>query len=392
MDLSLNDDQRLLHDTARSFALSALEPKRIRTLEESENGFDHGVWKEMAEMGWSGAVFPEQYGGADAGFTELALVVEALGYGAIPSPIYSSVIEAGLLILDIGSPAQCETWLPRISAGDAILTTAVIERGGGLDSAQIRATSKPSGNGFVVNGIKLFVRDAGAADAIIVAARTGEQAEDIGLVMIPTRTAGVTCERLCLAGGEALWQVRLENVYVDSDAVLGDPGCGWPAVRRMHLRGAAFKSAELVGIGHRSLDLTLAYANTRQQFGGPIGRFQAVHHHCADMYRDAEVCRLLVWQAAAALAEDPDRVREVSIAKAKCSEAIPALTRMAHQIHGAIAYYRDYPLELFYHRAIAAQAAYGDARHHRNVLSALLRTNMDAFRGDDRHELPVHHV
>ena len=391
MDISFNEDQQLLHETALSFALSAMTPARIRELEETDAGFDAAVWKQMAEMGWAGAVFPEQYGGAGASPVELALIVEALGQGAIPSPIFSTVIEAGLLLLDAGSAAQRDSWLPRIAAGDAILTTAISESGGGLRPEEIKTRIIPSGNGFTLSGTKLFVRDAGTAEAIICAGRSGENPSDLTLVMVPRGISGLRLRRMRAAGGESLWEATFDNVALDADAIVGEPGDAWYHVARLHLRGAAFKSAELVGIGQASLDLTLSYAKTREQFGGPIGRFQGVHHHCAEMYRDLQVSRLLAWQASASLGEGLAGSREVSMAKAKCSEVMPALTRMAHQIHGAIAYYRDYPLELYYHRAIAAQSAYGDAGHHRRALSELLSNDLDGFRGEDRHELPVHY-
>lgn len=388
MDISLNDDQTMLHETALGFARDAMTPARIRELEGSEAGYDPAVWREMVAMGWAGAFFPERYGGADVGKVELGLVMEALGQTAVPSPMFSTVIEAGLLMLGAGSPGQCQEWLPRIASGGALLTTAIMEEGGGFRPQEIRTRLNRSGNGFTLDGSKLFVRDAGTADAMIVAAAGSA---GITLVLVRRDNPGVRLRRMQVAGGETLWQVTFEGAAVDGE-VIGEVGGGWPEVERMQSRGAAFKAAELVGIGQASLDLTLSYAKTREQFGGPIGRFQSVHHHCAGMYRDIEVCRMLVWQATAMLDEGPASSRESSIAKAKSSEAIPAVTRTAHQIHGALGYYRDYPLELFYHRAMAAQSAYGEAGHHRRVLSDLLRRDPDVFRGPDRHALPVHYV
>jgi len=391
MDITLDDDQTLLHETAVSFAQSALTPNRIRELETTADGFDPGVWREMAQMGWAGAPFPEAYGGAGIGPFELGLVVEALGQSALPSPLFSTVIEAGLLLLDAGSDAQKSEWLPRIAAGDAIVTTAISETGGGLAPQEICARIAPTGNGFRIDGAKLFVRDAGAAEAIICLARAGDNPHDLSLALVRTDAPGITRRRLQAAGGEALWEVRFENVSIDADAIVGQPGLGWPHVARLLLRGAAFKAAELVGIGKASLALTLDYAKTRIQFDKPIGSFQGVQHHCAEMFRDLEVSRLLTWQATGSLGDRLAGAREVAIAKLKCGRAIPALTRTAHQIHGAIAYYRDYPLELFYHRAIAAQAAYGDAAYHRRVLASMLTTDLPQFRGQGRHELPVHY-
>jgi len=392
MDITIDDDQMMLRDTALSFAQKALTPAAIRALEATEHRFDTKIWRQMAEMGWAGAAFPEEYGGSGTGLLELALIVEALGQAALPSPIFSTVVEAGLLLLDAGSPPQRQTYLPRIATGDAILTTAIAEPAGGLAPGGIRTRITPVGNGFTVNGTKLFVRDAGVAEAIICLGRSGEGESDLTLLMVPRDAPGLKLRRLQAAGGEALWEAIFDGVTVDADALVGEPGDAWPHVARLLLRGAALKSAELVGVGQASLDLTLNYAKTRVQFERPIGSFQAVHHHCAEMYRDLEVSRLLAWQAAASLGDGLAGDRETAMAKAKTSEAMTALTRTAHQIHGAIAFYRDYPLELYYHRAIAAQAAYGDAGHHRRALAHMLREDIGRFRGDSSHDLPVHYV
>ncbi len=385
MDITLDDDQTMLQETALKFAKSALTQAQIRKLEESETGFDEAVWQEMAQMGWVGAAFPEEYGGAGVGSTELGLIVEALGQSAIPSPLFSTVIEAGMLMLRAGSTTQKSEWLPAIAEGNAVLTTALLEPGGQIGSEHIQTTLARRGNGFELSGTKLFVRDAKRADQIICAARSGRSPDAITLVMVSPKESGVQLQRLRAAGGESLWEVKFDGVEISSDQIIGEIDGGWPHLQELILRGAAFKASELVGIGQASLDLTLDYAKTRIQFGKPIGSFQGVHHHCAEMYRDLVVCRLLAWQGNSTLG-----LREVAIAKAKTSAAVPGITRIAHQVHGAIAYYRDYPLELFYHRAIAAMAAYGDAAYHRRVLADLLKNNMNEFRGTERHELPIY--
>ncbi len=156
-------------------------------------------------------------------------------------------------------------------------------------------------------------------------------------------------------------------------------------VQALHQRGACLKAAELLGIGQAALELTLEYAKTRVQFGNPLGRFQAVQHHCANMYRNLEACRLLIYQAATRLSAGQSAEREVAMAKAKTSEAVPVITQLAHQIHGAVGYYRKYPLGLYHDRALAAQAAYGIAWQHRRRLAQLLRQDPRGFRGSVQH-------
>jgi hypothetical protein len=248
MDISLDQDQQMLLETAVSFAAGAMTPARIRELEETDDGFDMPVWKQIADMGWAGALFPEQYGGAEASPVEMALVIEALGQGAIPSPLFSTVIEAGLLLLDAGSEAQRGNWLPRISTGDAILTTAIMEATGGLKPAEIRARITPSGNGFTISGTKLFVRDARAADAIILAGRTGDGPTDLMLLMVPRGAPGLRLRRMRAAGGESLWEAVFANDAVDGDAAVGDPASAWSHISRLqHLAAPAARRGLQIG-------------------------------------------------------------------------------------------------------------------------------------------------
>jgi alkylation response protein AidB-like acyl-CoA dehydrogenase len=385
MDIILNPEQELLHKTALEFALQAHTAEEIQHLEGQEPGFDQNVWQHMVEMGWSGIVFPAAYGGADLTVFELALIVEACAQAALPSPLFATVIEAGILLIDTGSEAQRQTWLPRIIASDAVLTTAIFEPSGGFESSEITTRAEATPDGYRLNGTKLWVRDAAGADAMIVLARGATAQGDLALLLVPTSSPGVSCQRLVATGGERLYEVTFTDVAVPADAILGAQGNAWPAVRALYQRGACLKAAELVGIGQTALDLTLSYAKTRAQFGSPIGSFQAVQHHCATMYRDLIACRLLIYQAATRLSAGQEAERDVAMAKAKASEAIPRITGLAHQIHGAVGYYRNYPLGLHNDRAVAAQAAYGSARHHRRRLAQLLHRDSRTFRGSVQH-------
>jgi alkylation response protein AidB-like acyl-CoA dehydrogenase len=270
-----------------------------------------------------------------------------------------------------------------VASGATLLTVALMEHSGSLAPEAITLSLSNTGESLCIDGTKLFVRDAGVAQAILCVARSGPAPNDLSLILVPADAPGLRRTRMAAAGGEALWQVHFDKVQLPASALIGQRGAVWPYVQSMIQRSAAMKAAELTGIGQAALDLTVAYARDRIQFGRPIGSFQGVQHHCAEMARDLTVTRLLARQAAARIDSGRDAQREVSMAKAKASEAIPALTRTAHQIHGAVGYYRDYPLELSYHRAIAAAASYGTAADHRRALSRLLREDSLAFRGDN---------
>ncbi len=389
MDITLTKEADALRATALAFAQRALTHDQIRALEGTDRGFEPAVWRDMATMGWSGCVFPFELGGSGLGLFELALIVEACGQAALPSPLFATVVEAGMLLLESGVDRHRAEWVPRIATGDAILTTAVFEPGN-AEVETVETTAAPVPGGYRIDGAKTFVRDAGSARAIVTLARSAQSPDGLVFLLVPSNARGVRRQRLACSGGEALWEVTFSDVSLPATVLVTEPGQALAALDRLLARGACLKAAELVGIGQAALDLTVAYAKTRVQFDRPLGSFQAVQHHCATMYRDLRVSRLLMWEAAARLAAGQPAKREVAMAKAKASDAIPALTRTAHQIHGAIAYYRDYPLELHYTRAIAAAAAYGNATYHRRTLAQRLAHAPDTLRGDTHQGLAVH--
>ena len=385
MDLVASEEQRLLRDAALLFARERMGHERARALEQRAASGDHahdaGLVSELGSLGWSGAALPADHGGEGLGLLELALVIEACGTAPLPTTLFGSVVEAGLLIAAAGREQQRARWLPRIAAGEAVLAAALLEQEGEPRAGGFRTRAAPrAGGGYRLEGAKVLVRDAGAADALVVAARddSAGEAPGVTLLLVERGAPGLELRPQPAAAGEPLFSLQLDGVEVGEEAVLGAPGSGRPHVERLLARGAALKAAELVGIGQAALDLTLDYARERTQFGRPIGSFQAVHHHCADIYREVVACRLLAYRAAWSLdragGDLPAQAvrRAVAAAKAKASEAVPWVTRLAHQVHGGVGYYRDYPLEIFTRRAIAAAAAYGDARYHRRRLAGVL--------------------
>ena len=385
MDLVATEEQRLLRDAALLYASERMGHERARALEEraaaGEQMHDAELASELGSLGWLGGALPVAHGGEGLGLLELALLVEALGTAPLATTIFGSVVEAGLLLAGAGSEEQRARWLPAIATGQAVLAVALLEEGARLGEREIRAraAARPGG-GYRLEGAKALVRDAASADALIVAASVepGAPAPGVTLLLVERGAPGLEIEPQPPAAGEPLFSLRLDGVEVPEEAVVGEPGEGWPHLERLLARGAALKAAELVGIGQAALDLTLSHARERTQFGRPIGSFQAVHRHCADIYREVVESRLLAYRAAWSLDRsggDPsagDAGRAVAAAKAKASEAMPWATRLAHQVHGGVGFYRDYPLEIFTRRAVSAAAAYGDARYHRRRLAAAL--------------------
>lgn len=384
MDLVASEEQRLLRDAALLYASERMGHERARALEEraaaGEQTHDAELASELASLGWLGGALPVAHGGEGLGLLELALLVEALGTAPLATTIFGSVVEAGLLLAGAGSEEQRARWLPQVATGRAVLAVALLEEGARLGEREIRARARARPGGYRLEGAKALVRDAASADALIVAAslEPGAPSPGVTLLLVERGAPGLEIEPQPPAAGEPLFSLRLDGVEVPGEAVVGVPGEGWGHLERLLARGAALKAAELAGVGQAALDLTLSYAKERTQFGRPIGSFQAVHRHCADIYREVVGSRLLAYRAAWALDRSggdpsaPEAGRAVSAAKAKASEAMPWATRLAHQVHGGVGFYRDYPLEIFTRRAVSAAAAYGDARYHRRRLAAAL--------------------
>lgn len=384
---SAGDVHGMLREAAQRFVERECSREVVAKLEESGTGYSPDHWRRMAELGWLGLLQAEEYGGAGLGVTELGLVVDLLGGSALQSPLFPTAIEAATLIALAGSDEQKAHWLPQIADGAAILAVALQEPGDELALEDLRTRATATGAGFRLEGEKLFVPYVEAASQLVVVARTGDAADALGLFLVPPAAAGIQLTRLRTSNNDPLYAVRFEGVEVPASAVLGALNGGLPHLMAMLERAAALKCAELVGLGRRALELTLQFARDRVQFGQPIGKFQAVQHHCADMYRDLEQARILMAQALWRLDGGKSASREVSMAKIKASEAIPSVLRMAHQIHGGVGFYADYPLESLYRRSIAAQSAYGSATWHRRKLSQLLRDDPKRFRRDDAHPL-----
>lgn len=383
--------EALLRETAARFVARECPPEVVARLEEDPLGYAPERWRRMAELGWLGLLVPEEHGGSGFGLRGLAIVLGVLGTAGLPSPLFATVVEAGSLIALAGDKQQRRRWLPAIAAGEALLSVALLEPGADLAAPSVQTRATEVAAGFRVHGEKLFVPYAHVASHLLCVVRTGDAPEALSLLLVPREAPGVQLTWLRTTNSDPQFAVAFSDVDVPRSALLGAPNAAWPHVATVLDRGAALRCAELVALGQRALDLTLAFVRERTQFGQPIGRFQAVHHHCADMCCLLEQARALTAQAVWRLAEGREAGREVALAKVKASEGIPALLRMAHQLHGGVGYYTNYPLEMLYRRSMAAAATYGSARWHRRRLAHLLATDAARFRHAGAHPLPPAH-
>ena len=373
MDLGHTEIQQMLKTSAQEFLTRECPTTLVREMEEDQRGYSDELWRQMASLGWAGVPFPEVYGGTGGDFLDLAVLLEEIGRALAPSPYFSTVVLGGLTILDAGSDAQKNDLLSRVCDGSGLMTLAVTEASATYDAWGIETTATADGNGYALNGTKLFVPDAHVADVIIVAARTqqdGDPAEGITLFLVPARMEGLEISPINTIGSERQFEVALRSVRLPASAVLGEVNGGWPIAERAIQRAVTGHCVTMLGGATAVLDMTVEYVKQRTQFGRPVGSFQAVQHHCAQMATDVEGCRGVAYQAAWMLAEGLPAQREISIAKAWISQAYRRVCATAHQCHGAIGFTKEHDLQLYTRRAKVQELSYGDTNYHKELAMA----------------------
>jgi len=375
LDLDFNEQQEMLRKSARDFLSKECPIDLVRELERDATGFSPGLWRKVAGLGWLGIPFPERYGGSEGSFIDVAPVMEELGRAVFPGPYLSSVVLAGLAILDAGSEEQKAELLPAIARGERIAAFALTEPSARFDAQGVQMRAVRRVGGYALEGVKLFVRDAQIADELLVAARTrtsSAQEQGVTLFLVEAKAPGVTITQLRGIGTDRMAEVAFADLRAPASRVVGELHGGWPVVARALERGTVALCAQMVGGAQRALEMTVEYAKQRVQFGVPIGSFQAVQHRCADMLTDVDTSRLMTYYAAWKLSEGLPCALEISMAKAWLSNAYKRVVRSAHQVHGGAAYIQDHNLQFYFRNAKASELYLGDSVYHRGVVQRCL--------------------
>jgi alkylation response protein AidB-like acyl-CoA dehydrogenase len=384
VDLGLNEVQQMLRASSREFLARECPLTLVRALEHDPQGYPDALWRQMASLGWTGLAFPEQYGGSGGSFLDLAVLLEEIGRALTPGPFLSTVVLGGLTVLDAGTEAQKRDLLPRICSGQLKMTLAITEASASWEPWGVETSAIRTGSVYHLNGTKLFVPDAQAADLLLVAARTAGdpgQPEAVTLFLVPVGSPGVSINRLKGISADAQYEVVLHQVSVPAAAALGPPGRGWPVVQRAMQRAVAAHCVGMVGMAQAVLDMTVEYVKQRAQFGRPVGAFQAVQHHCANMATDVEGSRHVAYQAAWRVSQGLPAQREAALAKAWVSGACQRVCATAHQCHGAIGFTREHNLQLYTRRAKSQELSYGDVHSHREAVLQAWEGQLAAQRG-----------
>lgn len=371
MDINLTEEQEMLKKMARDYLTEKCPGTLVRELIEDEKGYRPEMWRDISELGWVGLALPAKYGGADGSFIDLAILLEEMGRVAFPGPFFSTVVLGALTLLKAGSEEQKQEYLPKIARGELIATLALTEGDGSPDPETIELKATASKAGYVLNGTKMYVPDACAADLIICAARTGpgKNGAGITLFLVDRKNPGVECTMLKTVDGSKPCEVVFKDAVVPAGSVLGKVDQGWETMDWVLQRATAAKCVEMVGGAQRVLELAIAYSNDRRQFDRLIGTFQAIQHHCANMATDVDGMRLTAYQAAWMLSEGLPSRREAAIAKAWCSDAFRRVAFLGLRVHGGVGFMEDHDISVFYRKAISYENAFGDADYHRDVLS-----------------------
>ncbi len=338
MDFSLTEDQQAIADLAEQILKDQATNEREREVETSGGPrFDKELWSAVSEAGLLGIAVPEPHGGAGLGFLEVAAILEQVGRYTAPIPFYETVVLGALPIAEYGSDAQREAWLPKIANGEAIATAALV------DDVATKATA--SGDGFVLDGVKLCVPAAELADVVLVPAAT----DGGGTVfLVDPKAQGVTLEALATTSGAPESKLTLAAVKVGADAVLGTAGAGEKIVAWLTERATSGLCMVSLGACESALDLTSEYIKTRKQFDQPIAMFQAVGHRAADAFIDTEGIRLTAWQAAWRLSAGLDAGKAVAVAKFWCAEGAKRVVHAAAHLHGGVGVDKEYPLHRYF--------------------------------------------
>lgn len=353
MQFGLSESQEFLKDSARKFFAGECPIAEVRRLMDTDTAYDASLWSKIVDQGYTGIIFPEEYGGVGLGKVELILLMEEAGRALLPGPFFSTVALAGVVIDAAASPEKRKKYLAPICRGERRSTVAVLEAAANWDPAAIQI----AGASGKLTGEKRFVPDAAVADFIVVAARDGVfvvDAKASGMKIAPMKGMDL---------GRKLYTIQFNNTPAEK---LGDAA----GLSRAFDISTAALVAEMVGGMQRTLEISVDYAKMRKQFGKPIGMFQAVQHQCADMYLETESSRSAAYYAAWALEENaPDASVAVSIAKMYASDACRTVGNRGIQIHGGMGFTWENDLHLYYRRAKSSETMFGDATFHRERIA-----------------------
>jgi len=382
MDFEFSKDQNLIRQSAREFFEKECPKDRTRELMADKKGYDPKMWKKMVQLGFVGLIISEEYGGTEGEYIELAIFMEEMGRNIVPSPFFSTVCLCAPAIQEFGSDTQKKKILPKIAEKGEIWSLALNETRTNYEATDIQLSASAGGDGFLLNGTKLFVPYANAAGHLLVPARTDtiEAAEDgITVFMVDAGIPGIEIEEIPTAAPGVKCEVRFNNVSVSGENILGGIGRGWDVLEHVIQYGAVLKSAEMAGGTQAALDMAVTYAKERIQFDRPIGSFQVIQHKLVLMFTEMESLRNQVYEAAWNIsAGTPSRALS-SMAKVKANTVYHRVCFDAVVIHGAIGWTAEMDISLYLLRSKDLENDCGGSDFHKERIARELEKSDPEF-------------
>jgi alkylation response protein AidB-like acyl-CoA dehydrogenase len=376
MALVLTQEQSLLRDSARDLIGDKAPVSHLRHLRDTQDatGFSRELWKTFAEMGFSGLLVPEEFGGSALGCVEAGVVMEEIGRNLMPSPFLATSVLAASALAQGGSAAQKSEHLPKIADG-SLLAALAIDEGAKHRPLMTRMRAVRSGNGFRLEGDKAFVVDGHAADLLIVAARTAGSAgerDGLTLFLVDPRGKGVEIERTAMVDSHNAARIKFESVEVNADGVLGEVDQGGGLLEGVLNIGRGAVASEMVGVAEGVFGRTVSYLKERRQFGKAIGEFQALQHRAAQLYIEIEITRAAVLKALQALDKDAaNAASAVAVAKARAGSTATLAVQEGVQMHGGMGMTDQFDIGFFMKRARVCQELFGDNNFHADQLARM---------------------
>tara|TARA_X000001036_G_C20645494_1_gene792830 strand:+ start:733 stop:1872 length:1140 start_codon:yes stop_codon:yes gene_type:complete len=369
MKLVLNEEQQMLSDSAKDFAANRTPVNHFRSLRDNNDplNWDKDVWKEMVDLGWSGILIPEEFGGSDFGLAGISVIMQEVGKTLTPSPLFATAVMGASAINTFGTQEQKAEYLPKIAAGKITTAIAIDEESHHAPFNSI-AQAELVGDEWVLNGKKKFVVDGASADILIVLARTsGVKGDKAGLTLfiVDANHTGVEIIKTDMADCRNYANIVLDNVTISKDALLGDQESGGEAIDKILDEGRIALSAEMLGNSEAAFEMTLNYLKERKQFGVLIGTFQALQHRAAEMFCEIELTKSAVMAAMQGADENNnDLQRMASLAKSIAGETLYLVSNESVQMHGGIGVTDEYDIGFYMKRARVVEVIFGGANFH----------------------------
>ena len=368
MNLDFTEEQDMLRDTVRGVCAELCSTEVVRSMEDDPKGYPDDLWKQFAELGLTGIVIPEEYGGSDMGIMEAAIAYEEMGRALCPTPHFHSAFLSAKVLLASGSDDQKTEWLPKIASGDAVLTPAWIEPHNGFGPKGVQVRAAASGDGFTISGTKLNVHFASAADRLLVLARTGDADTDVAIFLVDPNADGVKLTQSMSLSSDTQYRVDFDNVAVSKGDIVGD----WASWTSTMYEGVIALAAIAVGGSSQALDLVCEFSKEREQFDKPLAAFQAISHYLADASTNVAGARTLMYEAAWACEAGKPIDRLAPMAKLFACQTYRDLTAMGEQVFGGVGFTVEYDIQLFFRRAKQLQITWWDTSYLEELIAGVV--------------------